>query len=129
VQDRIRFESLLAELSATFVNLSADQVDSQIESALRRIVVCLGLDRGSLADLLANQKQIVLTHSYHISGIPPRLRIILDEQLPWYTSTISGGEVIRYSTPPDAPPPLREAERDYCLRVGMKAHVRICAKA
>ena len=46
VQERVRFETLLAELSAAFVNLSAGQVDSQIESALQRLVVFLGIDRG-----------------------------------------------------------------------------------
>jgi C4-dicarboxylate-specific signal transduction histidine kinase len=34
VQERLRFEALLAELSALFVNLPADEVDGQIESAI-----------------------------------------------------------------------------------------------
>jgi hypothetical protein len=55
VQVRLRFETLLAELSATFVNLPATQVDSQIELALRRLVVFLGVDRGGLAELLTDQ--------------------------------------------------------------------------
>jgi hypothetical protein len=64
VQERMGFETLLAHLSATFVNLPADRVDSEIESALRRLVVFLGVDRGALAELLPNQKQLVITHSY-----------------------------------------------------------------
>jgi hypothetical protein len=52
VQERLRFETLLAELSATFVNVPAGQVDSQIESALQRLVLFLGIDRGALAELL-----------------------------------------------------------------------------
>src|SRR6266852_4973821 len=51
VQERLRFETFLRELSATFVNLSAGQVDSQIDLALQRLVVFLGIDRGSLAEL------------------------------------------------------------------------------
>lgn len=64
VQERLRFETLLAELSATFVNLPANQVDSQIEAALRRFVEFLGPDRGSLAELLVDKKQLVITHAY-----------------------------------------------------------------
>ena len=60
VHERLRFETLLAELSATFVNLPASQVDSQIESALRRLVEFLDVDRGGLAELLVDQKRLVI---------------------------------------------------------------------
>src|SRR5437764_6126202 len=64
VQARLLFEALLVELSATFVNVPANQVDSQIESALQRLVLFLGVDRGGLAELLVAQKQLVITHTY-----------------------------------------------------------------
>jgi signal transduction histidine kinase len=124
----LRFETLLAELSATFVNLPANQVDSQIESALQRLVTYLDLDRGGLAELLTDQKQMVITHSYHTPAAPPHTRIVLDEQLPWYTRTIYQGEIIRFSALPDELPPEAIQERDYCLRVGLKSHVMIPLK-
>src|SRR5262249_42583055 len=74
VQEHLRFETLLAELSATFVNLPTTQVDSQIEVALQRLVEFLGIDRGDLAELLIDQKQLVITHSYHVPGAPPNTR-------------------------------------------------------
>jgi PAS domain S-box-containing protein len=128
VGDRLRFETLLAELSATFVNLPADQVDTQIDAALRRLVELLGLDRGGLAEVLADQKQLVITHSYNLPGTPPNARIILNEQLPWYTRTIYKGEPLRLATLPDDLPPEATAERDYCLGEGLKAHVMIPLK-
>jgi hypothetical protein len=45
-QARLRFESLLAELSAKFVNFAASEVDLQTESALRRMIEFLAVDRG-----------------------------------------------------------------------------------
>ena len=128
VQERLRFETLLAELSAAFVNLPADQIDSQIESALRRLVMFLGIDRGSLAELLPAKKQLVITHSYHIPGVPPNPRIILDEQLPWYARTIYQGQPLRLRTLPDDLPAEAKLEREYCLQVGMKSHVMIPLK-
>ncbi len=128
VEDRLRFETLLAELSATFVNLPADQVDSQIEGALRRLVELLGLDRGGLAEVLADQNRLVITHSYNLPGTPPHTRFILNEQLPWYTRAIYKGEPLRLATLPDDLPPEATAERDYCLREGLKAHVMIPLK-
>src|SRR5262249_23100981 len=50
VRVRLPFETLLAGLSATFINLSAGEVDSQIESALQRLVEFLEVDRGGLAE-------------------------------------------------------------------------------
>ena len=48
LEERLRFETLLAELSAHFVNLPADRMDSEIEDAQRRICEFLNLDRSSL---------------------------------------------------------------------------------
>jgi two-component system, NarL family, sensor kinase len=128
VQERLRFETLLAELSATFVNLPAGKVDSQIESALRGLVAFLGIDRGALAEVLPDQKQLVITHSYHTPEAPPHTRLILDEQLPWYTRTIYKGEVLRLPVLPDDLPSEAIQEREYCLQVGLKSHVMIPLK-
>jgi signal transduction histidine kinase len=128
VQERLHFETLLAELSATFVNLPAHQVDSQIESALQRLVLFLGIDRGGLSELLIAHKRMVITHSYNTPAAPPHARLILDEQLPWYTRTIYQGEILRFSALPDDLPPEAVQEREYCLRVGLKSHVMIPLK-
>src|SRR5262245_22593148 len=77
VRERLRFENLLAELSATFVHLPASQVDSQIDHALHRLVDFLGVERGGLAEFLMDQKQLVITHSYHLPGAPLLPRTIL----------------------------------------------------
>jgi len=128
VQERLRFETLLAELSAAFVNLPAGKVDSKIESALQCLVAFLGIDRGALAEVLPDQKQLVITHSYHTPEAPPHTRLILDEQLPWYTRTIYKGDVLRLSVLPDDLPSDAIQERDYCLQVGLKSHVMIPLK-
>jgi signal transduction histidine kinase len=125
VRERLRFETLLGGLSATFVNLPAGQVDSQIDSALQHLVEFLQVDRGGLAEVLADQKQLVITHSYHRPGVPPQSRILVDEQLPWYARTIREGKVLRLSRLPDDLPPEAAREREYCLAVGLKSHVMI----
>jgi signal transduction histidine kinase len=128
MQERLRFETVLAELSATFVHLPASQVDSQIESALQRLVEFLKIDRGALAELLIDQKQLVITHSYHTPEVPPHPRVILDEQLPWYAGKIYQGGVLRFDALPDDLPPDAVHEREYCHRTGLKAHVMIPLK-
>jgi hypothetical protein len=44
----MRFERLLADLSARFVNLPPSEVDQEIEHSLRQIVEALEVDRSSL---------------------------------------------------------------------------------
>ena len=48
LEERLRFETLLTDISARFVNLPADQIDGEIEDAQRRICEFLNLDRSSL---------------------------------------------------------------------------------
>jgi two-component system, NarL family, sensor kinase len=129
VQERLRFETLLAELSAAFINLPASQVDSQVESALRRLVEFLGIDRGGLAELSADHKQqLVINYSYHMPGVPPYTRIVVNKHLPWYAGAVLEGEVLRFAVLPDDLPPEATRERAYCLRVGLKSHVTIPLK-
>lgn len=44
----LRFEMVLAEISTLFINLPADRIDSEIESAQRRVCELLDLDRSAL---------------------------------------------------------------------------------
>src|SRR5262249_44931447 len=114
--------------SATFVNLPAAQVDSQIESALQRLVVFLRIKRSCLAELLKDQKQLVVTHSYHAPGAPLMPRMILNERVPWYAKRIQRGEILPRSRLPDDLPLEATSEREYYLQVGLKSHLMIPLK-
>lgn len=48
LEERLKFEMLLAEISGHFANVPADQVDSEIRGAKRRICECLELDLSAL---------------------------------------------------------------------------------
>jgi hypothetical protein len=49
----------VADVSARFANLPADQVDAEIEAAQRQIVEALGLDRSTLFKLQADGSALV----------------------------------------------------------------------
>jgi len=91
----LQWETLLLELSATFVDLPADQIDSEIESALRQIVEALGIERSGFGEMSADQSKFVITHSYEVPGVPPSPRMIVDERMPWFAKKIRNGEAIR----------------------------------
>ncbi len=70
LEERLRFEVLLAETSLRFVNVPADQVDGEIEAAQRRICEFLNLDRATLWQLSEKEPRMLLTHAHHTQGAP-----------------------------------------------------------
>ncbi len=122
VQHRLQFETLLTELSAGFVNARSSEVDSRIEWGLRRIVEMLGLDRSGLGQVSEDRKQMVVTHSYQLPGIPASASLNLDSQFPKFAKMVYQGMVIRL---PDDMPPEATQEREYFRQVGLKSNVTI----
>jgi hypothetical protein len=51
LEERLRFEMLLTELSAHFVSVTADSIDSEIVDAQRANRSRIDLDRSTLAEL------------------------------------------------------------------------------
>ena len=72
LEERLRFETLLTEISARFVNLSASQVDSEIEDAQRAICKCLELDHSSPWQVSREDADhLYLTHLYRAPELSP----------------------------------------------------------
>jgi signal transduction histidine kinase len=119
------FETFLAELSTTFVNVSGSQVDSHVELALQRLVEFLDIDRSGFAELSPDGKQFVVTHSYQLPGVSMCPLGNVEAHFPWYAKKIFQGEVFRL---PDDLPPEATQERQYCAQVGLKSNVTIPLK-
>jgi formate hydrogenlyase transcriptional activator len=111
LEDRLRFETLLAEISAHFVNLPADRIDSAIEDAQRRICDLLDLDRSTLFQASEREPGVLLlTHIHQPPGSPPPPKHLDAGNLyPWATQKLLGGETVTISKMTDLPP---EAGRD-----------------
>ena len=68
---RLRFETLLADLSAGFVNLPPDKVDGAVIDAQRRICECFDLDRSALWQATGPASEPWwLTHFHQIPARP-----------------------------------------------------------
>ena len=52
--DAGRFDELVAELATAFVRASLPQIDEEINRALKRIALMLGLDRSTIAEFRAD---------------------------------------------------------------------------
>jgi len=111
LKERLRFETLLAEISAQFINLPAEQIDSAIQETQARICEFLHLERSTLWQACQNDpRSLVLTHIHQPSGsTPPPEWQTAEDLLPWVTQKILNGEVVAISTLAELPP---EAGRD-----------------
>ena len=120
-----RFESLLVDISARFVNLPAERIDSEIEDAQRRVCECLGLDLSALWQWsVETPRFITVTHLYSPPEGPSRPeKIDGQEVFPWVYQKMLRGETLAFSTegmPPEAARD-QEARRHY----GVKSSVVI----
>jgi PAS domain S-box-containing protein len=115
LNEQLRFERLITDLSSRFVHLRPDQVDMEIESAMRQICEVLELDRCTLAKYDEPAKRFQMTHRWAGPGIHPMPDFIPDEAIPWIAKTILKGDFVQFSTVDDIPehaPQDREITRN-----------------
>ena len=111
LEERIRFESFISDISARFVNIRPDQVDGEIERALQEVLEIIQADRCALLGISPGGRSIYVTHAAYAEGIkqfPGDMD--LAELFPWSLERlIRQGKYIVISGTADVPP---EAETD-----------------
>ena len=125
LEEQLRFEMVLAEISGRFVNLSAERLDSEIVDAERRICESLGFDVAGLwqwSDEVPGS--LLLTHLYGAVEAPLPERMEASEYFPWYQQQLLAGRVVAFSSLEELPP---EAGRDAdsCRHFGIKSNLTI----
>ena len=112
LEEQLRFEMLLSEISGRFVNLPADQIDKEIVEAQRRVCECLGLDLSSLWQWSAGTPRVLtMTHFYRsLDGPPPPSEPMqAHEYYPWCLQQLERGMPVAVSSTENVPV---EAARD-----------------
>jgi formate hydrogenlyase transcriptional activator len=126
LEERLRFETLLAEISARFVNVPAYKVDSEIEGAQRRICELLDIDRSTLWQIAEREPgTLQLTHIRQPPGIlPPPERMNARDFFPWTAQKVLDGETVTISRMTDLPPEAGR-DRENFLAYGAKSNVSV----
>jgi PAS domain S-box-containing protein len=122
LEDRLRFEALLSELSARFINLPPEQVDQEIEAAQQRLVESLDLDRSTLYQLAEDGSTMVFTHCWARPEFAPFPNLNAREQLPWILREIVAGRTIVFSSVEDLPHEAMH-DKEIIRRFGPKSNV------
>jgi hypothetical protein len=103
---RLRFERLLSEISARFINLPADRIDSEIEEAQRHICKLLDIERSTLLQVTDGEPEsLLLTHIHQPPEyLSPPKRMSARDFFPWMSRKVLGGETVTISRMTDLPP-------------------------
>lgn len=106
LDERLKFERLLSDLSARFVNVAPDRVDSETEQGLRQVIEFFEVERCGLLETLGDKNSWQVTHAAVMEGVPPvPLRTELPVSIyPWtYDKLTRKGEVVTFSRLNDVP--------------------------
>src|SRR5512143_55866 len=120
LEEQVRFERLLADLSAKFVGLPPEALDQEIEEAERQICETLGFDQSAVGQ--PSQSGERFTHSWAAPGCPVVPRGSVVQLLPWCIQQINGGQTIQF-TSIDELPPEANIDKDYFRQVGVKSNL------
>jgi two-component system C4-dicarboxylate transport sensor histidine kinase DctB len=97
IQNRLWFEQQIMEISAGFINLSADEIDSGINSALEKIGVFIEAERCILMMLDKASMQCTLSHDWYIddiNSIGNKIKTISLSDMPFLAEKLRDREVL-----------------------------------
>src|SRR5260370_19531533 len=99
------FEKLLSDLSASFIRISVEEIDREIERWLRRIVLAMDVDRGTVAQLEPVEGALRVTHQWARDGVTsPDLGSDVRLNFPWTANKLLSGELVAASRMDEFPP-------------------------
>jgi formate hydrogenlyase transcriptional activator len=124
LEERLRFEGLVSDLSAGFVNISSNEVEGEINKWLQRITEFFDADRCTLGLFSEDRAQLRRAFEYHREGVEPAPVSLSQDQLPWYLSQLRQGKLVVINRLEDLPADAA-AERRLCLARSMKSFLSI----
>ena len=130
-EQRFRLERLLSELSATFANLPASEIDQNIQNGLRVLAEHFGIDRCFLAPLGKEGAGMDFTHHWIADGPEKDLffpEVEFSDLLPWVSGKLLRNEIFVCKCPEDLQPEALNEKR-YFQERGIKSGIFVPIKA
>ena len=124
LEARLRFDSVLVELSSRFVNLAADDVDREIGDALRRVCESLDIDFAAMWQWSDASSDVVTATHIH----PPQLAVapepLRQEDYPWYYQQLLAGHTV-VAPSLDSLHAEAAVDREHMVRIGIKSNLTL----
>jgi len=127
IRYRLAFEELITSVSTQFINLSIDEIDRGIQSALEAIGVFASVDRSYIFRLCPNKTKITNTHEWCAEGMKPlmaRHAEVSVDAMPWLMQRLRRLDCVTSNSVDDLPPEAQR-ERSIFLREGIQAMIAV----
>jgi PAS domain S-box-containing protein len=104
LDERLRFEKLISEVSARLVNASPDRMDGEINQALGKIVHFFGVNACLLVEASPDRTKAVISHgALAHDESPVWLGANMLSLFPWSSTLVPRGEIISFSSLDELP--------------------------
>jgi len=125
LDEHLKFESLLGDISANLVNLPLDSIDTAIESSMKALVEFFEADRCHLGMFSGDHSRIIVSHFYSRPDIDiPQITDVGKNFLSFVYKSISKGKTIAVEKLADLPDHAKE-DRTAIEKIGIKSLVVI----
>ena len=121
LDERLKFEQLVSEVSASLVNPPPATADEALEKALRKTATALALDRCSVFQHYPERGSCRITHSAESADSPPVRREIAEAELPWLLGQLRAGVTVVLNDVARDLPAEAIAERAYAEGYGSRS--------
>jgi GAF domain-containing protein len=123
LEEHLTFERLLSDLSARFANASGNELETEIESGLKRLLTFLDFDRSNFAEFTADGWATILCSvaAHGVERYPPGP---VPKFAGWYLSRLRTEGIVRVRLIDDVPPGAVE-EAEYFRQSGIRLSVGI----
>ncbi len=119
LNDRLRFERLIAMLSTKLVNVPPEKVDQEVEKGLDEVVETMKLDRCALFELANDTGDLRITNKkVGADAVPFPL---CKQQLPWLFEQTSLGKVVILPDVAQGLPAEANAEKEFFRNFGINS--------
>lgn len=122
LDDRLKFEAMVADLSATLVNASGDEVPAAVDNALKRVAEMLRVDRITLMERAAGSDELKVVSSHVLAG--PKVEPLdgMEKSHPWVWRKLKNGEWHWFTRMSELPPEAA-ADCESWVRRSTKSHL------
>ncbi len=126
LEERLRFEALLSELSAGLIHVPAGEIDAALASGLQQVALFLGVDRASLEEYGRGEPPVRL--GWALPGVEELPSVMGTDQFPWSAETLRGGKAVRFSRIDELPAEAAIDRASYA-RMGTRSKVSLPLRA
>jgi signal transduction histidine kinase len=92
--ERLRFETLLSEVSTTLLSQRTSAIDREIERMLQRVGEEMDFDRAVLSEWTEGKKGARTTHEWTRGGVAAAPQTYQAEAYPWIATRLGSGEPV-----------------------------------